>query len=256
MFYSNHQDSESVKKIIKGVFELRGVRKMMRYLIPWMDRRFIESYVNVEGLQHLDGMLKKGRGVLLMAGHIGVPHLAFNALRVLGYDVVLLSGVTPKKAKHPKIRYYDTEDQTIFVHDLSHSETYKKRILDALGSGKIIYYDGDAGEGRVRERVRFLGKMMEFPTGMLHLAHRANAAVIPFIHLFKRGHMKLIFREPCDRGWEEGEGAYGRIVKEFAELLESFVLQNPEQYLGIYGPTVLDHCYRSLREGRTPAGEA
>ena len=255
-FYANRHDSPTVRRIVRGVFELRGVRKMMRYLIPWMDRRVIERFVKVEGLQYLDETLGKGRGVLLMAGHIGVPHLAFNALRVMGYDVILLSGVTPKKAKHPKIRYYDTEENTIFVHDLSFSETYKKKILDSLRSGKIIYYDGDAGEGRVKERISFLGKEMEFPTGMLYLAHQANAAVIPFIHLFKRGGMTLIFAEPADREWIEGKEEYRRIAREFAELLESYVLQYPEQYLGIYGPTVLDHYYRFHREGPTPSREA
>ena len=138
LYYANQNDPQSLKRIIRGVFELRGVRKVMRYLIPWMDRRFIERSVKVEGLQHLEGMLKKGRGVLLMAGHIGVPHLAFNALRVMGYDVILLSGVTPKKARYPKMRYYDTPDRTIFVHDRSLSQLLScgpvrcRRILRAL----------------------------------------------------------------------------------------------------------------------------
>jgi lauroyl/myristoyl acyltransferase len=97
---------------------------------------------------------------------------------------------------------------------------------------------------------------MEFPTGMLRLAHQANAAVIPFIHLFKRGRMTLVFQEPCDRGWEEGKEAYRRIVGEFARCLEAYVLRYPEQYLGIYGPTVLDHQYRTSRKGSPPSGEA
>jgi KDO2-lipid IV(A) lauroyltransferase len=256
VYYANQGNPRSLKKIIRGVFELRGVRKMMRYLIPWMDRRFIERSVKVEGLQHVDGMLKQGRGVLLMAGHIGVPHLAFNALRVMGYDVILLSGVTPKKARYPKIRYYDTPDRTIFVHDFSLSDTYQRKIVETLASGKIIYYDGDAAGGRVKERIRFLGQEMEFPTGMLRLAHQANAAVIPFIHLFKRGKMRLIFEEPSDRGWEEGKEAYRRIVREFAERLEAYVLRYPEQYLGIYGPTILDHHYRTTPKGSSPIGKA
>jgi len=256
LFYANRDDARTVRRIVRGVFELRGVRKMMRYLIPWMDRRVIERFVKVEGRQYLDETLGKGRGVLLMAGHIGVPHLAFNALRVMGYDVILLSGVTPKHPKHPKIRYYDTHENTIFVHDPSLSETYKRRILYTLRSGKIIYYDGDAGEGRVKERAPFLGKEMDFPTGMLHLAHQANAALIPFIHLFKRGNMRLIFKEPVDRGWKEGKGEYGRIVREFAALLESYVLRYPEQYLGIYGPTVLDRYYRHGKEEDQRSSEA
>jgi lauroyl/myristoyl acyltransferase len=234
---------------VKGVFELRGVRKVMRYLIPLMDAPFIKRFVKVEGLHHLDGVLKEGRGVVLIAGHIGIPHLSFNALRVMGYDLILLSGVTPKHPKHPKIRYYDIQENTIFVHDPSLSEAYKKRIVETLQAGRLIYYDGDAGEGRAKEQIVFFGKEMGFPTGMISLAHRANAAIIPFIHLYRRGKITLIFKEPIDRHWKEGKAGYKRILEEFARLLESYIVMHPEQYMGIYGPTVLPHYYQSRQKG-------
>jgi len=249
-FYpEKEKDPKRVKKIVKGVFELRGVRKVMRYLIPMMDSFFIKRFVKIEGLYHIDEVLKEGRGVVLIAGHIGIPHLSFNALRVMGYDLILLSGVTPKPPKHPKIRYYDIQDNTIFVHDPDLSETYKKRILETLQARKLIYYDGDAGEGRAKEKIVFFGKEMDFPTGMVSLAHRANAAIIPFIHLYRRGKITLIFKEPIDRRWEEGKEGYRRILEEFVKLLESYIVVHPEQYMGIYGPTVLAYYYQSHQKG-------
>jgi KDO2-lipid IV(A) lauroyltransferase len=246
-FYQKKKDPEIVKRIVKGVFELRGVRKVMRYLIPLMDASFIRRFVKVEGLHHLDEALQEGRGVVLMAGHLGIPHLSFNALRTMGYDLILLSGVTPKEPKHAKIRYYDTHQNTIFVHNPSLSEEYKKRILETLRAGKIIYYDGDAGEGRVKEKVSFLGKAMEFPTGMIHLAHQAKAAIVPFIHLYQKGKITLIFKEAVDHQWINGEGEYRKIIETFANLLESYILTYPEQYLGIYGPTIPAYYYRDHR---------
>jgi KDO2-lipid IV(A) lauroyltransferase len=254
-FYSKEKAPRRVKEIVKGVFELRGVRKIMRYLIPLMDDHYIKWFVKAEGLHYLDRALKERRGVLLMAGHIGIPHLAFNALRVMGYEVVLLSGVTPKTPKHPKIRYYDTPEKTIFTHDSSLAEIYKNRILETLRSGKIIYYDGDAGEGRKKETLPFLGREMDFPTGMVHLAHQANATIIPLIHLYRKGKTRMIFKEPIDGHWREGREGYRGIIAEFARLLESYILTYPEQYMGIYGPTVLAHYYRSHRNEARPGGE-
>jgi len=244
----SEKDSGRMKHIVRGVFELRGVRKVMRYLIPMMDTSFIKDFVKVEGLHHLDEVLKERRGVLLMAGHIGIPHLAFNALRVMGYDLILLSGVTPKTPKHPQIRYYDTYENTIFADDPSLSETYKKRILETLQGGKIIYYDADAGEGRTRVTVPFLGREMDFPTGMIHLALQAKAAILPFIHLYQHGKIKLIFKEPIEGHWKEGEDSYRRILMEFTKLLESYILLHPEQYMGIYGPTVLANYYKDHQQ--------
>ncbi|MDP2970884.1 MAG: hypothetical protein Q8P64_16990, partial [Deltaproteobacteria bacterium] len=91
-FYQNEKDPQRVREIVRGVFELRGVRKVMRYLIPLMDINIVHRFAQIEGLNVLDRALKEGRGVLLMAGHIGIPHLAFNALRSMGYDIILLSG--------------------------------------------------------------------------------------------------------------------------------------------------------------------
>lgn len=250
LFYPNEKDPRRIRQIIQGIFELRGVRKVMRYVIPWMSAHTLQRWVKIEGLHILDRAIKEGKGVLLIAGHIGIPHLAFNALRVMGYEIILLSGVTPKTPKHPGFRYYDTPDKTIFTHDSSLSEVYKKRILETLRSGKIIYYDGDAGEGRRKERVLFLGKEMHFPTGMLHLAHRAKATVIPFIHLYRRGKMTLIFKDPLDHEWRDREADYRRILEEFAKLLEAYIIDYPEQYLGIYGPTVLTHYYQALLKSK------
>jgi lauroyl/myristoyl acyltransferase len=246
-FYPMEKDPKRVKKIVKGVFELRGVRRVMRYVIPLMDARYIERFVLVKGLHHLERSLKEGRGVLLMAGHIGIPHLAFNALRVMGYDLILLSGVTPKTPKHPRIRYYDTHENTIFVNDPSQAKAYKERILETLRSGKLIYYDGDAGEGRTKERIPFLGREMDFPTGMIYLANQARAAVVPFFHLYRRGKLTLIFQEAIDHDWKKGEGEYRRILIEFGKMLEFYIREYPEQYLGIYGPTVLNDYYRTCQ---------
>lgn len=254
-FYKNEGDPKKIKKIVRGVFELRGVRKVMRHLIPLMDGHIIKRFVETEGLDHLDRGLGEKRGVVLMAGHIGIPHLAFNALRVMGYDVILISGVTPKEPKHPKFRYYDTQDNTIFVHDQSLSEVYKRRILETLQSGKILYYDGDAGEGRMKVNATFLGREMEFPTGMVHLGHQANALIIPFIHLYRKGRITLIFKEPIDGSWVKGREDYKRIVSEFTKTLESYIFTYPEQYMGIYGPTVLASYYRSYRNKGTQTGE-
>jgi len=248
-FYPKEKEPRRIKEIVKSIFELRGVRKVMRYLIPLMDDHYIKQFVEVEGLDHLKQALKEKRGILLMAGHIGIPHLAFNALRSLGYNIILLSGVTPKTPRHPKFRYYDTPAKTIFTHDLSLSEVYRRRILETLRSGKIIYYDADAGEGRRKVTIPFLGREMDFPTGMLCLAHQANASVIPFIHLYQRGKVTLIFKDPLDEGWRDGENPYQRILQEFVKLLETYILNYPEQYLGIYGPTVLANYYKSCKKG-------
>jgi len=256
-FCNEKWDRGRMKAIAMGIFERRGLKKLNRRLIPLFDTHFIERFARVEGLDHLRQALEGGRGVVLMSGHFGNPHLSINAMRVMGYDVKVLKGGGLRRGKASRFEYYETRENTVFLHDPSLSDTDKKRrILDILRSGGILYQMADAAEGKKREYTSFLGKEMGFPTGLIYLAHQAKAALVPLFHFYENGRLRLIFEKRIDDDWKEGERAYGRIVARYAKLLEYYVLAHPEQYIGIYGPTVLNDYYRSHIAGKTSRTEA
>jgi lauroyl/myristoyl acyltransferase len=174
----------------------------------------------------------------------------------MGYDVKVLKGGVLRKAKPSRFEFYESWDNTVFLHDRSLSDDdRKRRILDILQSGGILLNMADAVEGRRKEFTSFLGREMGFPTGLLHLAHQAKAALVPFFYFYENGRLRLILEEAIDDHWKDGEKAYRRIVSEFAKRLEAYFLTSPEQYIGIYGPTVLNDYYRSHFGGRTPRAE-
>jgi KDO2-lipid IV(A) lauroyltransferase len=244
-FLQEHLRRERLQKVVRHIFELRGTRKVMDYLIPLLDEGVINKFFTIEGRHHLDQALKQGRGVVLFSGHLGNPHLGFCTVRALGYDLIFIKGGRPRERDYGRFHYSETPKDTIFIHDPSLAPVYKERILGTLRRGAILQYYADTREGRRKESVPFLGKTMEFPTGIIHLAHRAKAAIIPFIHLYHRRKITLIFEPRIDHEWEKGEEEYRRIVVEFARLLETYIFRLPEQYMGIYGPTVLDAHYAS-----------
>jgi lauroyl/myristoyl acyltransferase len=218
-----------------------------------MDKKFVNKFVDIEGLHYLDQALKSGKGIILMTGHLGIPHLGFVVLRVLGYNVtVLKGGGAPRGSKHSKYKYYDTEDKTIFLHDPSPSKTYKKRILDTLQSGGTIHHSADAAEGKSTEEITCLGVKMKFPTGILYYAHQAEAVIVPFFPFYRRGKISIVFKEPIDNHWAQGKAEYNAILTKYAKILEYYILKYPEQYLGIYGPTVLSHYYRDHHKEPLP----
>lgn len=228
----------------------------MHYLIPLFDKRIIERFFKLEGIHHLNSVLEGGRGVVLMAGHLGNPHLVFCGLRSIGYPLILIKGGSPRKGKHSKFRYRETTEDTIFIDDRKLASEYSERILGSLRSGKVIHYYGDTSVGRRRERVSFLGRAVDFPSGMVYLAHKAKAAIIPCIHLYQQGKITVILKEPIEHDWEKGQEEYKRILSEFAKLLETYILEAPGQYMGVYGPTVLSEYFDSqVNERKSSEGE-
>ena len=251
-FFNEKWNDKKGRAIVRHIFELRGLRKIAYYLIPLMDAQFIERFVKVEGIHYLDRTLKEERGVVLMTSHFGNPQLGYSPLRTMGYDLTFIKGGAPREAKkprHQKYRYFDAVENTIFISSSSRPANYKDRILETLRSGKIIHYYGDTREGRKKENISFLGREIGFPTGVIALAHQANAAIIPYIHLYHKGKISLIFREPIDNDWKEGEREYKRIVEKFAKIMEYYIISQPQQYMGIYGPTILSAYYSSYRKG-------
>jgi len=244
MFCSSRTNGQELKKIVRGLFEIRGTRKLQNYLIPQMDRDFVKWFVAIEGIDRLDQALKQGRGVLLMSAHIGNPHMGFSVLRILGYQINIIKGGKPRRSRQQRFRYSDPHEFTIFTHDTSLPVTSRERALEILQSGKILYYSGDAVGGKTKVEIPFLGHRIRFSTGTLHLAFQANAIVIPFIHLYQGGKIRLIFHEPMEGPWT-GERDYRRVIESYAKLLESHVLERPEEYMGFYGNTILSDYYQS-----------
>jgi hypothetical protein len=145
-------------------------------------------------------------------------------------------------------RIYYLEKAGLWSHAVNTplADAAKERISAILGSGGIIYYTPDSVGGRKKVEVSLLGKTMDFPTGVLFFASQTNAVILPFIHLYWRGNIRLIIHKPIDGDWKDGEN-YQRIMQEFAKILESYILVYPEQYMGIYGPNVLNSYYRSYK---------
>jgi lauroyl/myristoyl acyltransferase len=183
----------------------------------------------------------------MMAGHIGNPHIGFSVLRAMGYQITIIKGGKSKKADHRKYRYSDPPEYTIFTEDAPLSKDSRERALDVLRSGRTLYYSMDAFGGKRRVEVPFLGRSMAFATGTLYLAHQTHAIVLPFIHLYRHGRIELIFKSPIDVGWKNGEGDYRRMISEFTGWMESIILKCPEEYMGMYGDTVLDHYYHEMK---------
>jgi Kdo2-lipid IVA lauroyltransferase/acyltransferase len=256
LFFDPDAGPDKVKRAVRGIFEIRGSRKMQRYLLPRLDQKVVRQFVTIEGLHHLDQALQQGRGILMIAGHIGNPHIGLNIVRVLGYDLTIIKGGKTKIPRFPKFRYSDPLEFTIFTEDTSLSKTARERALEILRSpGRILYYSGDAIEGKRKVEIPFLRHRMWFATGTLHLAAQANAIVLPIIHLYRHGKIFVGLGEPLDDHWKNGSDDYPRILENFAKLLEAYILPHPEEYMGMYGHTVLNDCYRAHQGKSDEAAE-
>jgi len=207
-------------------------------LYPSMDRRYIDRVFAIEGKEHLDSALARGRGVLLFQAHFGAFQMTMPAIGYSGYTMNQISAsaavwkegnasAAGNRTIDIKARY----EYTLPVRHISVTSSLRP-VFRALERNEIVGITVDGGGGKKIVPLRFLGRNSFFQTGAADLAISTGAAIVPAFITTEPGlRHRLVLHAPIavdeGRGKEENRLA---VLREFASLLESHVLRHPHHY--------------------------
>lgn len=163
---------------------MRIVRKMMAsynrmmfefFRLPHMERESLLRSVEVEGREHLDHAVARGRGVIITCCHLGNWELAAVVLAHWGYTLHAVAGVQLTRWLTPAVRETKTE---LAIHTVAPEDGFRK-LWRALERNELValMVDGDVYSHGVP--VEFFGKEMRFPAGPGVLAQRTGALIMP-----------------------------------------------------------------------------
>lgn len=220
---------------------LKGVVDSMVY--PRITKENFLDFVSIEGLEHLQRGLEKGRGVLLLHSHFGNPQILMPAIGHSGYALHQIAG-------HPVNDWPD-----LLQRDLTATEEWVARLqLDcekALPAEFIYAWDSsirvayralrnngvlaaalDGGREENRVFVRFFGESAFFAAGPVRIGLKTGASIVPlFVVRQQNEKHKVILEAPLQfdvsgdlsRDIESG-------VQAFADILERYVRLYPCHY--------------------------
>jgi lauroyl/myristoyl acyltransferase len=162
---------------------MQVARRMMRsyncmlfefFRLPHLTRRELLDSVEVEGREHLDAAVARGRGVILASTHIGNWELAAVMLAHWGHTLYAVAGVQLTRWLTPAVRETKTE---LAIHTVSPEDGFR-RLLRALEHNDLValMVDGDVYQHGMQ--VEFFGRETPFPSGPGVLAQRTGALII------------------------------------------------------------------------------
>ena len=221
-------------RIIADMF--RGLGRSMAEIIL-MDEiaADIDHWVESEGLDILDQALAKGRGVIVVTGHVGNWELLAAFLGLKNYPVTAIA--TPVKGEALNQENIDLRRRVGVETVPRDGAGSAKAILRTLRAGRIlgILMDQDTrGKGVV---VPFFGRPAFTPVGPDALAWRTGAAVVGiFIHRGPQGRHRVRVRElPLpDRGSESGEARAAwqeEATARFNLAIEDEIRERPDEWV-------------------------
>jgi len=219
------------------------IRTMARYLawqavefarFPRYARSNIQEIIEIEGHENFLEAERKGKGVLILTGHIGAWELSSFAHAVYGFPMHYMARPLDNALLDAFVNRY----RCIGGNKPIYKNESARAVLKALGSGGVVGILADQNtlieEGAF---VDFFGKSACTTTGVARLALHTGAPVVPGyaywdIHAEK---YKLCF-EPAVAIVDTGNSEQDILdnTQRFAKTTEAIIRRFPDQWVWVH----------------------
>jgi len=144
------------------------------FRLPHLTRGELLSSVEVEGREHLERAVARGRGVILCSTHLGNWELAAVVLAHWGYSLHAVAGVQLSRWLTPAVREAKAE---LAIHTVAPEDGFRK-LLRALEHNDLVALMVDGDVYSHGAPVEFFGRETRWPSGPGVLAQRTGAQII------------------------------------------------------------------------------
>lgn len=217
--------------------------------------------VELRGLEHLHKALEKGKGVILWESNsFGKRVLAKRILYGNGVFLCQVHGQNHLEGFHNSqswtarnvIRPFFENCERPFVKEIIYLPTSdlssSRTLLERLRQNAIICIAADGKQGHKFIPVQFLGYTEFFSTGMVSLAKLFGTTILPLFCIQENGEKASVIIEGpihIERN-EDRERCLEKSIRQYASLLESYILRYPEQYWNWRLPGATEDARMSL----------
>ena len=220
---------EEVQRIARASYANLGRTTTETALLPLYDReRIIDMFEEVEGWSIVEERLARGKGLILISGHLGNWELGGAYLAARGLPMQAVA----RHMENPLFDRYLTRTRERIGMTVVHDDEAVRRVPRSLRDGQAIAFLVDQGAvGLASIWVPFFGRLAKTPRGPAVFALRLGAPVVFGVAIRQpSGRFRLTF-EPIDSSSTGNlEADVERIVTDYTAALERWVRRAPEQY--------------------------
>jgi Kdo2-lipid IVA lauroyltransferase/acyltransferase len=178
----------------------------------------------IEGVEHLDAALARGKGVILFSGHFTPLEICAPAVR----QMVPLYAVMFRRRSNPLLDEIQRRGR-VRTADVAVPNNNIRAVLRALARNATLWYAPDQARIDTGELLPFFGEPCMVSTAASRLARLSGAAIIPFFYCRTdddSGYV-LRFHAPL-QGLPSADATHDTL--RLMAVLEDFVRQCPDQY--------------------------
>lgn len=222
------RDEAAIRKVAKEVFV-----NFAKYLVDFfrfsrLTLEYINKNVRIAGRDNLDAAVKRKKGVILLAAHIGNYELGGAVVSLLGYS---FNAVALDHKNRLVNNFFITQRQAANIKVISLGMALK-RCYACLKAGEVLALLGDRDFLNHGLKMKFFGRDSLIPKGAAALSLRTDASIVPtfFIRLpddtFELTFEKPISYLPVGNTEEDTRQIMNRCV----QVMEKYIKRYPSQW--------------------------
>ncbi|MGH7493416.1 MAG: lysophospholipid acyltransferase family protein [bacterium] len=222
----------AVYQMARDTFRMLGRNAAEAMRLPLLAGAGLENLVRCNGREHLDRALARGKGVLCVTGHLGSWELM--AKWVARHYPLAVVGATLYDPRLDEILIRTREQAGYKTFPRSVAGT--KAILRWLREGGVFGFLIDQDTRVDGEFVDFFGQAAYTPAGMVVLAERTGAPLVPLaIHMNDDFTHTIEFRAEILLQ-NTGEARADRVanVLKCSKAVEAFIREHPTQWVWMH----------------------
>lgn len=221
---------QEAERLIRSLFVKLGQTFLEVMYLPALTPANINQYVEFENRHYLDEAVAQGKGVAILAAHVGNWEWLGAGLALSGFPV---ASIVKRQPNDQHTRILNEYRQQAGIEIFTRGTTELVAAAKALKKGKVLgfFTDQDAGPNGVF--INFLGKMAATPIGLAVFARKLHLPVVPvFIVRRPGGGHRIIVKPPLSftrTGDEDADILHFTALA--ANVVEDFIRQHPDEWL-------------------------
>ena len=202
--------------------------------MPKYTRENTQEFLRCEGLEHYLAARARGKGVLIVTGHLGAWELSSYYHSLMGYPM----GMVIRRLDNAKVDQLVNGIRCLHGNRVLHKDVFARGLLGAMRQGETVGILMDTNMTPPQGVfVPFFGRLACTASGLARVALKTGAAVLPGFMVWEDAEQKYVLRFgdeiPVITTGDDEADAVANTAR-FTAVIEDFVRRYPEQWLWVH----------------------
>jgi KDO2-lipid IV(A) lauroyltransferase len=226
--------SKERRAALQRVYRHLGWQLVEFCRMPRYTAKNTQGWIRPEGLEHYIAARDRGKGVLVLTGHLGAWELSSFYHSLMGYPM----GIVIRRLDNRYLDKYVNDIRCMHGNYVLHKDDFARGLLTAMHKGETVGILMDTNltppQGVF---ARFFGIEACTASGLAHVALKTGAAVLPGFLVWEPGEHRYILHfgpELVIARTHGGKEDVLALTQQCNDVLESWIRRYLDQWLWIH----------------------